>query len=457
MREPAVQLSEPLDGKRVTAATDAALCTVYLIGIYLGVGLSLPGGVPAPCIVAGAAGGLLAVRHAADLHVGALAALISLLLVAFSSILAAGDFPLLGERFKGVLQLSYSIVAGLGFFMAARNVPRHSLSRIFLALTLAVLAGAMLETTVPAVKAASDAFRAAVFDSGVYAADRRDIALYGLVRPKVLTSEPSFVAFGYTLFAFGWYVLSRMPGKALVFVGLLGTGYLFVRGPAILMGVAVVPLYEVLLASRRGGSERRAISGSQALIACVVAGAVAVVGAILGWEVLSTRIESMLAGRDPSAFARLIAPAIMAWETILDHPVAGVGLTGWEALDGRVAQLYATSEFLALDVQFDGAAHSLTNYFWSLWIFMGLVFGAAMAAAMTGMLRAVGVPSLLFCWGVWILFGQAAGGFVGPRTWAVFFVVAVVSILHEKADAARFDREARMHRLRRIEPYMEIS
>ncbi|MEX0923962.1 MAG: hypothetical protein WD489_06245 [Rhodovibrionaceae bacterium] len=426
----------PLRERQRAGFFDAALCILFLTGIYLGIAITLPGGVPIPCVLAGVAGLLLVFRHAPGLPQSHAVAGLLVLLVAALSILSAADYALLPERFKGFVQFSYSLVIGYAFFLSARNFPLRWLAGLFLAAVAAILAGCLLEIAWPGFKQASDLFRGAVFDSGVYDADLRDLELYGRVRPKLFTSEPSFLTFNFTLFAFCWYVLSRLPGKTFVYLGLLAVGYLVMRGPTLVLGALLVPVYEVFLGSRRNAGGSRGVDGTRALIAAALAGFLAILGLVFGWEAFALRIEGIVAGRDPSFFSRVIAPAAIAFDTLKAHPFAGVGLTGWEALDAQVAQLYATTDFLSIDMLFDGASKSLTNYFWALWIFLGLFWGTALLLALSGLLRALAVPSLWFCWSVWIVFGQAAGGFVGPRTWAVLFLAAAISIVHERARQA---------------------
>lgn len=412
---------------------DIALCLLFLIGIYLGIALPLPGGIPLPAVLAGLAGLLLLARHVAAVRSSHVLAAGCALAAAFFSVLFSAEVALIGEKFKGFVQLIYSLMVAFGFFLAARRCTRRSFAAVFLFLTLTILTGSALETFVPAMKAVSDAFRGFVFDAGVYSADQRDLALYGRVRPKFFTSEPSFIAFGYTLFAFCWYVLSRQAGKIVCYVALLAMGYFLIRGPTILLGLALIPIYEIFLASRRRMNAGYArLDLSRAAVAAVATCLLVGFGVLIGWEVLEPRIEGIISGRDPSFFARILAPSLIARDVLIQFPMAGVGLTGWEVLEERIVQLYATTDHLAYDVQFDGASQSLTNYFWSLWIFMGLFGGLAFVIAMSCLLRHLGVPSLAFCWGVWIVFGQAAGGFVTPRTWAVLVLAALISVLHEK-------------------------
>jgi hypothetical protein len=70
------------------------------------------------------------------------------------------------------------------------------------------------------------------------------------------------------------------------------------------------------------------------------------------------------------------------------------------------------------------ATELLINYFWLHWIYLGVVRGVIIMAAVSGWLRALGVPSVAFCWMVWAILGQASGAYVGPTCWAVLFLSA---------------------------------
>jgi hypothetical protein len=50
-------------------------------------------------------------------------------------------------------------------------------------------------------------------------------------------------------------------------------------------------------------------------------------------------------------------------------------------------------------------------------------------AALSLWLRLLGVPSVLYCWTVWLILGQASGSYVGPKTWSVLLIAAAASIL----------------------------
>src|SRR4029077_906237 len=80
------------------------------------------------------------------------------------------------------------------------------------------------------------------------------------------------------------------------------------------------------------------------------------------------------------------------------------------------------------------ATELLINYFWLHWIYLGLVWGAILAAAVTIWLLAIGVPSPAFCWMVWAILGQASGAYVAPTCWALLFPAAAAAVLHERPE-----------------------
>src|ERR1700741_5367004 len=74
-------------------------------------------------------------------------------------------------------------------------------------------------------------------------------------------------------------------------------------------------------------------------------------------------------------------------------------------------------------------ADVLTNYFWLHWIYLGAVWGVIALVAVSLWLRMLGAASVLYCWAVWLILGQASGSYVGPKTWSVLLIAAASSIL----------------------------
>lgn len=420
-------------------ALDVALLLLYLLGIYLGIEIRLSASTPIPTVVAGLAGGVMLLKHMNRLRESQLLPLLLVVALYLGSILGASidDMAFLKKRTTGLLQLTYSFAIGYGLYITALLFERERLARIFGWFCLAMVVGCALENYVGPFRALSDAVRGVIFDFGVYSADRRDLLLYGLIRPKLFTSEPSAVTFGFTLFAFCWYVLSEWRWKLPAYVALFAVAYLLMRGPTLVLGLVLLVPYELCLVPRRqtpSGSRYDLSRGTLAVSLALVLLAVAAVALL---TLYAERIADIRAGTDPSFFSRVTAPMLVAFEIFRSHPIAGIGLTAESVIDNLVGQIYAQSGDLVSNYSFQSAKYALTNYFWTHWIYLGAIWGVILLVAISGYLRALGAPSLLFCWGVWIVFGQASGAYVSPKTWTVLYLACVISILHQRVASHR--------------------
>lgn len=411
---------------------DSLLVLTFLIGIYLNLTFYLSPTIPVPTVPAGIAGGLLLLRHVRQIEERHIVALLGVILLYLVSILCAPDLRFLDERFKGWLQLTYSLLIAYGLFITLVQYERNRLARLFILLAAVIALGCALENYA-GLREISDAVRVQIHDArGIYRADLRDEILYGIVRPKLFTSEPSAVTFAYTLFGFAWFVLSTWRWKLPVFLALLGIGFFLMRGPTLLLGLALIIPYELFVASREG-AEGRARYNMLRIGATILLGlALFAVMALIVTELYPERLGDILAGADPSFFYRVTGPALAALEVVRHHPIAGAGITGEEFIEDVVFQAYASSRFFSVEWQFSQIAEVVTNYLWYHWIYLGLVWGCIMLAALTWLLRSLAAPSLLFCWAVWAIFGQASGGYVTPRVWLVFLLSAALALLHDR-------------------------
>lgn len=418
---------------------DAALLLLYLLGIYLGVDIHLSAGTPIPTVLSGLAGGVMLLKHMDRLKVAHAAPLLFVILLFLGSILAASvhDVDYLGKRTTGLIQISYSLIIGYGLYLTILLFDRRRVARVFGWFCLAIVVGCLMENHIEPFRQLSDTVRGIIFDFGVYDADKRDLLLYGQIRPKLFTSEPSAVTFGFTLFAFCWYVLSDWRWKAPAYALLFAAAFVTMRGPTLLLGLVLLGPYELFLAPRRtlpSGSRYDMVRGLAAVLLALV---LAVVAAVVGLNLYAERIASIQAGTDPSFFSRVTAPYLVAAEVMRHHPIAGIGLTAENAMLDQVRQIYAQSGDLVSNYMFDDARHALTNFFWMHWIYLGAVWGVILLVALTGYLRALGAPSLLFCWSVWAVLGQASGAYVSPKTWTVFYLACAIAILQQRHTLAR--------------------
>ncbi len=127
------------------------------------------------------------------------------------------------------------------------------------------------------------------------------------------------------------------------------------------------------------------------------------------------------------------ARARLAGIDIMSSMPFGAGLTGEPFIQDRVTNLYLRSPaYSPAWPVVHPASELLINYFWLHWIYLGLVPGLILIAAISYWLTTLGVPSPAFCWVVWAILGQASGAYVGPTCWGVLFLAAAVAVLNQR-------------------------
>ena len=225
--------------------------------------------------------------------------------------LAASDYSFLGKRFTGLLQLTYSLVIAYAMFLTLLQGDRRQIARILLIFCLAIIAGCLLEQY-GGLRRVSDAVRERLYQMDqVYDADLRDQVLYGRVRPKLFTSEPSAVTFAYTHFCS--VVAGRQP-VALQVPGLFRPDRLGARRAAGADpgadGVAERPLPGLPGRQRPGGRTSVSRTVGMLSLASVLVAAAVVFGSILFAE----RLNELATGRDASFFYRFTGPMLVAFD-----------------------------------------------------------------------------------------------------------------------------------------------
>jgi hypothetical protein len=420
----------PLRWARGLDWLDCLLICVFLLGLYTNFTLQISAKVPFPSAPSGIAGLILLWRRRDRITPNALACLLGVVALYLVAMLCASDIAHLGRRTNGLIQLIYSLTIGYALFLTVTQGSRRQVAGLFLAFALMIAIGCLLETY-GGLRQVSDAVRKVIYSRGVYENDLRDLVLYNRVRPKFFASEPSSVTFCYALLCFLWMVISPWRWKLVLYVGLVGLGLFAMPGPTLLLMLLLILPYMMFLASRKRG---RLDAGRLLLVAClslVFLGAFVVLAKML----FPVRLAEALSGNDPSFFYRVRGPALAAREILTQYPFAGAGLTGEPFIEERITNLYLRSPAYSAHWQVvTPATELLINYFWLHWIYLGVVWGAIITAALTIWLRVLGVPSVAFCWMAWAILGQASGAYVGPTCWAVFFLSAAAALLHQRQE-----------------------
>lgn len=418
---------------------DYALIVLFLLGLYLGVSWQITPRIPVPCVPSGVAGLALLWRRRNSIEAGHIVGLATVLAVYLTLTLTATDPSFFAKRTTGLLQLTYSIVISYGLFLTMVQGERRRIANIFLAFALVIVVGCVLESNT-GLRGISDALRDRLYEGqGIYDDDLRDSMLYGRVRPKLFTSEPSYVTFAYTLFSWSWLLISTWAWrlKMMVYLGLIGLASAVMPGPTLmLMFLLAIPGLVLL----REGNGRRSFGW---MIGAAIGGVLLLAGAVvIGQALFAERLAQLSRGQDASFFFRFTGPMLVAFEMFRTYPLAGAGLTGEPFITQDVLKVYMNASGFEARWQTTKIAEVLTNYFWLHWIYLGLLGGMLAILAVSLWLKNLGVPSVAYCWVAWIIMGQALGAYVGPKAWSVLFLAAAASTL-----SVRKERQANREHL----------
>jgi hypothetical protein len=421
---------QPATDRRMTGV-DLTLIGLFLVGLYLGVSLQITERVPLTCAPSGFAGLILLWRRRNDIRPSHLAGLLAVVALYLASILIATDLAFLGKRFTGLLQLTYGLVISYGLFLTLTHADRRQVAHLLLGFCLFIIIGCVLENHT-GLRDISDRVRERLYEAGVvYDADLRDMLLYGRIRPKLFTSEPSAVTFAYTHYAAAWLVVSPWRWKLPVYLGLVGLALIVLPGPTLILMLLLMVPYLIFLSDGRRRRSPARIVGMIAISALLLA-----VTIVVGQSIFAARIAELSRGDDASFFYRFTGPMLVAFDILRHYPWAGAGLTGEPFIADRVMDVYMNASAFQAAWRITRIGDVLTNYFWLHWIYLGLVGGVVTLVALSVWLQKLDVPSVLYCWAVWLILGQASGAYVGPKTWAVLLIAAGTSILSARPAAA---------------------
>ncbi|MEE3623660.1 hypothetical protein UCD39_06605 [Nitrospirillum sp. BR 11752] len=412
---------------------DWVLLVGFLLGIYTGFAIQITPTVPFPAAISGITGVILLWRRRHGISAAGLAAFLGVTLLLLASILYAPGLDLLSKRTTGLLQMVYSLAISYALFLTVVEAGAAAFSRLMLVFILTIIVGTLLETYA-GLAAISDAVRQKIYTSGVYDADLRDELLYGKVRPKLFTSEPSAVTFSYTLFSFCWLLTSSWRHKRLGYLAMMTAAMMAMPGPTLLLMLLLLGLHEMV----PKGDDGPAPLLSVRLIKIGAVAALALIAfAIIASSVYAARLDNIANGDDESFFYRVIGPFLVTLEVVKHHPILGIGLTGEQMIADTIATVFLKSGSFSPLWNIPEPNEVMTNYFWLHWVYLGLCGGAVLMLAISGWLRSLGVHALTLCWLGWTILGQASGAYVSPKTWTVLMLIAACSVLHAEAHKRR--------------------
>lgn len=416
---------------------------VYIIGIYIGIPLKV-GHVSIPAFWAGASGLLLLALNASQIqkqHGWLLLGLAGLALLGV--VINYGDGAELA-RIKGAVQLLYSIVIAYGLFLELKGWGRERVAKLFWVISLLLVAGCALELFT-VFKEWSDSFRNHVFEPGsLYNNDFRDKLVFGKIRPKLFTVEPSYVAIFLLLSMTAYFTLTKVTLTRLLQYFLIALAGMYLIGSPIVLLVAFVPVLNFLFL-RKSWREFAGVAfagEAKRLLVVSLYSSVLLMVMILIWRGVgmsqnadseSSRLAQILSGKEDSFTGRLAAPPLIAYHVLTASPGFGVGLEAKDQLNDVVLQVFQKLGMQTNIVDTRKLGNYVTNNFWLHWIYWGLLGGSLMIILVYKFMQLIGVRYPLYFFVVIAMFMQTMGGYVTPRFWFVSLLIMLLGALHSTA------------------------
>lgn len=394
-----------------------------LIGVYTYIGISSNGAVIVPAVIAAIFGFLL--LHLNKKHVNILTVrfLAYLVGVALLSIVFTSNIHDLWGKGRGLLFFVYSLLISYGFYLGLSRLSKRSAERLFFATIIILIIGCFAENFL-GLRTVSDAFRNLVYSSGVYSGDDRDIGLVGMIRPKLFTSEPSYVATFFSFSASVWFLLTESKMKFIKFLGLLFLGILLIGSPMILLAVVnglIIYMHE----RNRGPWLLTPVKYSVMVLVSI-----ATVMAMLSTS-LQARFDEITSGNDDSFTLRVVTPIFVTFEVLGENPVWGSGLSSSEVIQKQIVVGAIKSGLVSLQPD---NIDRIQNTFWAIWIYLGLLGGALYFWTFFKFLRSFQIASLTLSGALLLVLTQAGlGDFYAPRFWIyTMLLIAALEIVERE-------------------------
>ena len=269
-----------------------------------------------------------------------LRAIFFILFIPCISILFSPNFlDFLPNRLLALAQMFVSIVAGYGLYLGLSTLSWHSANKIFKFFYMFIFIGVILETATPFQTIIKD-FAFFIWGNSSDNQINRDLIIAGFVRPTFLTSEPSHLSKGIIVFLISAMILDPSPRKVLWVAILLVAGLAIIRSPTIIVGIPMI--FVVFWFAHRNLSENleRRKKNIQMALLIILIGIPIIISIFF---ILEMRINEVRNGSDYSATIRLFTSINIGLESALLHPIAGVGIGGFDA-----------SKDLIIDILIDG-------------------------------------------------------------------------------------------------------
>ena len=415
----------PLNGAELPASRQqrliSALLIVYILGAHLRLSLYANGSILVPMYLMLFSSAALALWFAPALlrRAGGLLAL-TLAFLLLQPLAGGGDSGY-GSSLRSVLQLTASMLGAMAVIFALGRLDPARLRRTLLIVWAVLIVLAFAESLF--LKPLFDQIRDLLYSGSgrfVYLAEDRDLHIYGRVRTTVFASEPSFLADTLSALSVMVFLLHDRRGRL---------GSWLQLGAMLALGFFISPSFKMafyLAAVLVWQFWPRSLGAFFGLLALLATGAL--LGALL-FEPLLALLQDT-AGTHLSSgsfFGRIGSAHLVGMNALAEFPLFGFGVGNNDDVYRIIAATWQDSGAFIRFPWYSAlpAADLMSNGFWWMWIYLGLIGGAVFLTLAALLLRALGVltpwRSLICALILW----YAGSAFVDPQSWYMLVVFSV--------------------------------
>jgi hypothetical protein len=325
---------------------------------------------------------------------------------------------------KASLQLLASIVSALILIYALSTVDQGKLRALLIFLLTFVSLLALLENI--GFRDIFNQIRDFIYSSGsraVYAADHRDLEIYGRIRTTAFASEPSYLADTFAALIIMIFFLDPKRGSIGSWVSLLTMMffvYIFFPSFKYIFYLASVCVWMFWPRNRS-----RAVIF---LVCLLISGLLIFLFSGLIADYLQLFTFSYF--ETGSFFGRILVGPIVGMNALSNYPIYGYGLGNEHGLESIVFNAWNDSgAFLLFPWYADWRTVDLmSNGFWWYWSYLGIGGGIIFATIIMRLLKQINVEkplrTLVSVWIVW----YAGAAFVDPMSWYMLIVFSVGAV-----------------------------
>ena len=327
---------------------------------------------------------------------------------------------ILKEKFLGFIQIFTSIIISYSIFWELKKYDKTLLSKIFLFIFCFLLLGSLVEIFTPFKFFMEDIMRPMYPPDAFYYSFldtiERDSSYYLLYRPKFLTSEPSYLGESASLLILFWRLSTNNPFRNFYYILFFFIAFIIIRSPVLF---TLIPIYFLINYIYDSSKKNVFVNiGSIVLI---------ILFSLFSFNVMKERIVQASYGFDNSLTMRIIAPTLITYEILNQHPFLGVGIEAKEATENiileKFAQLGLTNYLEVNKIEIQDLVHKNHSYSLKFFAYFGILGMSIIIILLRKIMLQHGVGKPLFIFLILFILGFTQGNVTGINTWTYFFIL----------------------------------